>query len=72
MLKTEKGTALTDLLTGMLDLVMSLELSPASRAYLLDQMAQIEYRLSTNASERIQVSALLGSVKAAVEISQKN
>mgnify|MGYP002758819078 FL=1 len=31
-------------------------------------MAQIEYRLSTNASERIQLSALLASVKTTVDM----
>lgn len=70
-LKIDKGTALTDLLTGMHSLVMSLELPAHARAYLLDQMATIEYRLSTNASERVQLSALLASVKVAVELAQK-
>lgn len=67
----EKGTALADLLNGMHDLVLALELPPHARAYLLDQMAQIEYRLSTSASERIQLAALLGAVKAAVDLSQR-
>ena len=70
-LKTEKGTALTDLLSGMYDLVMQLELPPHARAYLLDHMAQIEHRLSTSASERVQLSALLAAVKATVELSQR-
>ena len=67
-LRVEKGLALTDLLTGMHALVLSLELPPPARVFLLDHMAQIEYRLSTNASERVQLSALLASVKAAVEL----
>mgnify|MGYP001759228955 CR=1 FL=1 len=71
-LKVDKGTALADLLTGMHALVMSLELPANARAYLLDQMATIEYRLSTNASERVQLSALLASVKVAVELAQKS
>ena len=69
-LKVERGTALADLLNGMHDLVLHLELPPPARAFLLDQMAQIEYRLSTSASERIQLAALLGAVKGAVELSQ--
>ena len=69
-LKVERGTALADLLIGMHELVLNLELPPSARAFLLDHMAQIEYRLSTSASERIQLAALLGAVKAAVEISQ--
>lgn len=71
-LKVDKGTALADLLTGMHALVMTLELPAHARAYLLDQMATIEYRLSTNASERLQLSALLASVKVAVELAQKS
>ena len=67
-LRIDKGMALPDLLTGMHDLVMSLELPPHARVYILDQMAQIEYRLSTNASERIQLSALLASVKTTVDM----
>lgn len=70
-LRTSRGIAPTDLLTGMHELVMSLELPPHARVFLLDQMAQIEYRLSSGASERIQLSALLGAVKAAVDISQR-
>ncbi|WFD33070.1 Subunit of heteropentameric Replication factor C (RF-C) [Malassezia sp. CBS 17886] len=70
-LKTEKGTALADLLNGMHELVLSLELPAHARIFLMDQMAQIEYRLSTGASERVQLSALLAAVKAAVELSQK-
>lgn len=69
-LKTDRGTALADLLTGLRPLVMELELPPHARAFLLDHMAQIEYRLSTNANERIQLSALLAAVKATVELAQ--
>ncbi|PKI83859.1 hypothetical protein MVES_002161 [Malassezia vespertilionis] len=70
-LKLNKGTALADLLQGMYELVISLELPAHARAYLLDHMAQIEYRMSTSASERVQLSALLAAVKAAVDLSQK-
>ncbi|WFD43497.1 Subunit of heteropentameric Replication factor C (RF-C) [Malassezia psittaci] len=69
-LKVERGTALADLLIGMHELVLNLELPAHARAFLLDHMAQIEYRLSTSASERIQLAALLGAVKAAVDLSQ--
>ncbi|WFD35387.1 Subunit of heteropentameric Replication factor C (RF-C) [Malassezia cuniculi] len=70
-LRTSRGIAPTDLLTGMHELVMNLELPAHARVFLLDQMAQIEYRLSTGASERVQLSALLGAVKAAIDISQR-
>ena len=69
-LRTARGIAPMDLLTGMYELVMALELPPHARAFLLDHMSQIEYRLATGASERIQLSALLGAVKAAVDLSQ--
>ena len=60
--------ALPDLLTGMHDLVMSLELPPHASAPVHSQMALIVYRRSRTASERIQLSALLASVKTTVDM----
>lgn len=47
---------------------MTLELAPSARVYILDHMADIEYRLSTNATERIQLSTLIASIKAGIEL----
>lgn len=42
-LKTEKGLALQDLLTGAHEYIDTLDLGPAARIYILDQIATIEY-----------------------------
>ncbi|KAJ7504299.1 P-loop containing nucleoside triphosphate hydrolase protein [Mycena galericulata] len=70
-MKTERGLALQDLLTGAYDYIESLELKPHARIYLLDYLATTEHRLSTGASEKIQLTALLGAFKDAVELSAK-
>lgn len=70
--KTERGLALQDLLTGAYDYVETIDLKPHARVYLLDHLATTEHRLSTGASEKIQLTALLGAFKNAVELSAKD
>jgi len=70
-MKTEKGLALQDLLTGAYEYVETIEFKPQARIYLLDYLATTEHRLSTGASEKIQLTALLGAFKNAVELSAK-
>ncbi|KIL69291.1 hypothetical protein M378DRAFT_157538 [Amanita muscaria Koide BX008] len=70
-LKTERGLALQDLITGAYEYLETIELKPHAKIYLLDHLATTEYRLSTGASEKIQLTALLGAFKMAVEISAK-
>ncbi|ETS60246.1 hypothetical protein PaG_05793 [Moesziomyces aphidis] len=69
-LKTAKGIALADMISGVYDLLASIKLPPKSRIYLLDHLADTEHRLSTGGSEKLQLTALLGAVKIAVELSQ--
>ncbi|KAJ7224165.1 P-loop containing nucleoside triphosphate hydrolase protein [Mycena pura] len=71
LMKAERGLALQDLLTGAFDYVESLELKPQARIYLLDHLATTEHRLSTGASEKLQLTALLGAFKNGVELSAK-
>ncbi|KAF7975450.1 hypothetical protein HWV62_7758 [Athelia sp. TMB] len=70
-MKTEKGLALQDMLTGAYEYVDTIDFKPQARVYLLDFLATTEYRLSTGANEKIQLTALLGAFKNAVEISSK-
>ncbi|PVF93904.1 putative RFC3-DNA replication factor C, 40 kDa subunit [Serendipita vermifera] len=70
-LKTEKGLALQDLITGTYEHLDGLALPPQSRVYLLDQLALIEYRLSTGGSEKIQLTALIAAFKNAVELATR-
>ncbi|KAF9778319.1 P-loop containing nucleoside triphosphate hydrolase protein [Thelephora terrestris] len=71
-LKTERGLALPDLLNGAFEFIAGLELKPAARVYLLDILATIEHRLAAGASEKIQLTAMLGAFKNAVELSTRS
>ena len=44
-LKTERGLALQDLITGAHEFIDTVDLGPAARVYLLDQIATIEWVL---------------------------
>ncbi|KAF8906261.1 P-loop containing nucleoside triphosphate hydrolase protein [Gymnopilus junonius] len=70
-LKTERGLALQDLLTGAFEYIDTLELKPNARIYLLDHLATTEHRLASGGSEKMQLSALLGAFKNAVELSSR-
>ncbi|KIK50605.1 hypothetical protein GYMLUDRAFT_89243 [Collybiopsis luxurians FD-317 M1] len=70
-MKTERGLALQDLLSGVYEYIETVELKPHARIYLLDHLATIEYRLSTGGSEKIQMSALLGAFKNTVELTSR-
>merc|ERR1711939_840682 len=70
-LKMEKGLALQDIIAGVHDVVATLELKAPSHVYLLDQLAQVEHRLSTGGSEKLQLTSLLGAMKMCVELEQQ-
>ncbi|KAG2075683.1 DNA replication factor [Suillus decipiens] len=70
-MKTERGLALQDLISGAYEYVETIEFKPQARVYLLDFLATTEHRLSTGGSEKMQLSALLGAFKNAVELSAK-
>ncbi|KIY72257.1 P-loop containing nucleoside triphosphate hydrolase protein [Cylindrobasidium torrendii FP15055 ss-10] len=70
-MKTERGLALQDLISGTYEFIETLELKPNARVYLLDHLATTEYRLSTGGSEKIQMTALLSAFKSAVELTAK-
>ncbi|SGZ06415.1 BQ5605_C031g10940 [Microbotryum silenes-dioicae] len=69
-LKMEKGLALQDIIQGCFDFVATVEFPRQTRVVLLDHLAQVEHRLSTGASEKLQLTALLGATKLAIELSQ--
>ncbi|KAJ9101871.1 Subunit of heteropentameric Replication factor C (RF-C) [Naganishia friedmannii] len=70
-LKMDRGLALQDLITGTYEVLETVELPIQARVYLLDQLGLCEHRLSVGSSEKIQLTALLGAFKYAVELSQK-
>ncbi|KAF8659846.1 hypothetical protein AX16_001731 [Volvariella volvacea WC 439] len=70
-MKTERGLALQDLLSGAYEFMETIEMKPNARMYLLDNLAQIEHRLAAGGNEKIQLSALLGTFKNSVELSAR-
>ncbi|KAJ3991031.1 P-loop containing nucleoside triphosphate hydrolase protein [Lentinula boryana] len=70
-MKTERGLALQDLLSGVYEYIETIELKPHARIYILDHLATTEYRLSTGGNEKIQMSALLGAFKNTVELTSR-
>ncbi|GAA5923994.1 replication factor C subunit 3 [Sporobolomyces koalae] len=68
-LKAEKGLALQDIIQGIYDFAATVEFGKITRIYFLDQLAQVEHRLSTGGSEKLQLTALLGAMKNAIELS---
>lgn len=71
-MKTERGLALQDLLTGAYEYLETIDIKPHARIYLLDHLATTEHRLSTGGSEKMQLTALLGAFKIAIELSTKS
>ncbi|CCM02542.1 uncharacterized protein FIBRA_04644 [Fibroporia radiculosa] len=71
-LKVERGLALPDLINGAYEYIETIDFKPHVRVYVLDFLATTEHRLSTGASEKIQLTALLGAFKNAVELSAKS
>jgi len=42
-----------------------------ARVYVLDKMADVEYKLSTGANEKLQLTSLIGSFRIGAELMQK-
>lgn len=70
-LQTEKGLALQDILTEVHRFTSEIEFPPHVRVFLFDRMADIEYKLATAATEKIQLGALLGTFKLATDMATK-
>ncbi|KAF8513475.1 P-loop containing nucleoside triphosphate hydrolase protein [Gautieria morchelliformis] len=70
-LKTERGLALQDLITGAYEYVETIDFPPQSRVYLLDYLATTEHRLSTGGSEKVQLTALLAAFKNAAQLAAR-
>ncbi|KWU45813.1 P-loop containing nucleoside triphosphate hydrolase protein [Rhodotorula sp. JG-1b] len=67
-LKAEKGLALQDIIQGIYEFASEVTFSAPTRVYFLDQLSQVEHRLSTGGSEKLQLTALLGATKNAIEL----
>ncbi|KAF5092129.1 hypothetical protein D0Z03_003033 [Geotrichum reessii] len=67
-LKAAKGLALVDILQGISDLFDGYELAPQAKIFLLEGLAEIEFRLAAGGNEKIHTSAVIGVVKSALDI----
>ncbi|KAF9922067.1 hypothetical protein FBU30_007841 [Linnemannia zychae] len=70
-LKTIKGMALQDILTEVYNYLELVDMPTNARVYILDKMADVEYKLSTGASEKLQLTSLIGSFRIGSELMQK-
>ncbi|CAK4110224.1 unnamed protein product [Aphanomyces euteiches] len=59
-----KGYATMDLLDQVYNKTNELELPPAARMYIYDQLAHLEHRLATGTSETLQLMSLVKHLKA--------
>lgn len=60
-LKSDKDLALQDIVSEIFHTkVMKLDLSTQCKIFILEQMADLEYRIAHGASEKLQLSALVG------------
>lgn len=60
-IKTEKGYALTDIITSVHVVLTNVKLDNATRIILYKSLAEIENRLAAGASEKIQLSAMISA-----------
>ncbi|KAL3975422.1 hypothetical protein ACER0C_021308 [Sarotherodon galilaeus] len=67
-LKTLKGLALHDILTEVHLLVHRVDFPPAIRISLLIKLADVEHRLASGTSERIQLSSMVAAFQAVREL----
>ncbi|TIA89881.1 hypothetical protein E3P99_01852 [Wallemia hederae] len=70
-LKRQNGLALQDIIAGAYDYIQQIEFPVPTRLHLLDNLAEIEYRLSSGASETIQLSALIAAFKIGIDLAAK-
>ena len=70
--KKAKGLALSDILTGLSEEMLRLDVPRATRVVWCEGLADVEYRLSGGGSEHVQSGALVGVVRTGVELMERN
>lgn len=65
--KKTKGLALIDLVQAFVEILLGYELKSQTRIAILKELADIEYGVSRGGNEKIQTSAVIGVIKAAME-----
>lgn len=64
--KTEKGLALTDIISGIIDLMNNYQLNPKTRILIYKNLSDIEYAISRGGNDKIQSSAIIAAIKGAL------
>jgi len=60
-MKIEKGLSLNVIIKELFPLLIKLEMPKENKPYLIKRLAEIEYRLSLNCSDNIQLGSLIGA-----------
>ena len=63
--------ALQDILAELYSYLELIDLPSNARVYILDKMADVEYKLSTGSNEKMQLTSLIGSFRIGAELMQK-
>ncbi|KAJ9108427.1 Subunit of heteropentameric Replication factor C (RF-C) [Naganishia cerealis] len=66
-LKKQKGLALIDLISGIVEILNNYELKPATRIDILKGLSEVEYGIARGGNDKIQSSAIVGVIKEALE-----
>lgn len=59
-IKTENGLALSDILTSLINYIYEISFPSNVFSYLLYELSELEYRLTSSTSEILQLSSLIG------------
>ena len=68
-LQINKGLATIDILSRVFKQITTLDIPQTARCFLLIELADIEHHLSAGASEKMQLSAMVGAFKEALDLS---
>ncbi|RHZ86866.1 hypothetical protein Glove_43g13 [Diversispora epigaea] len=70
-LKREKGLALQDIVTEVHKYLNDFEIPRKAIVFLIDQLSQIQYNLSTGGTEHAQTASMVGTFKTALDMINK-
>ena len=60
-MKRDKGLAVEDIIKGLHKLVLATQFPVKMKAQIIEEISEIEYRLSFGGLEKVQVAALVGT-----------
>lgn len=62
-LETQKkeGYSIMDMVTQMSEIIVSLEISAKSKSFVLQKLADVEYRLSIGCDEKLNIGAIVSA-----------